>query len=98
MEFYSIKQCSLFYFLLKAIRICCFSKIVFPFLILLVPIGSTVSLYAQVNNEKNAPHSITVKEALEQLKVRTGYSIWFNVQDVNLNKKVTVDFKNNVFS
>lgn len=93
MEFYSIKQCSLFYFLLKAIRIRCFSKIVFPFLILLVPIGSTVSLYAQVNNEKNAPHSITVKEALEQLKVRTGYSIWFNVQDVNLNKKVAVDFR-----
>ena len=34
------------------------------------------------------------KEALEQVKVRMGYSIWFNVQDVDLTKRVVVKFQN----
>lgn len=38
--------------------------------------------------------SMTVKEALEQLKTIRDYSIWFNVSDVDLDRRVTVNFHN----
>ena len=34
--------------------------------------------------------NVTVKEALEQLKNDTKFSLWFNVNDVELSKIVTV--------
>lgn len=37
--------------------------------------------------------SVTVKEALEKLKNQTGYSVWFNAQDVALNKKISVNIQ-----
>lgn len=37
--------------------------------------------------------NVTVKEALEQLKTKTTYSLWFNVNEVDLKRKITVGFK-----
>lgn len=37
--------------------------------------------------------TMTVKEALEEVKTRLDYSLWFNVEDVDLNKRVTVNFR-----
>lgn len=34
-------------------------------------------------------NNVTVKEALEQIKAKTSYSLWFNANDVDLTKKVT---------
>ena len=38
--------------------------------------------------------NVTVKEALEQLKNDTKFSLWFNVNDVELSKIVTVQLEN----
>lgn len=38
--------------------------------------------------------NVTVKEALEKLKSQTGCSLWFNAQDVALNRRVSIDVKN----
>ena len=92
MEFNLNNQCSILKFLLKVLVGHRMAILVLPLILLFTPITGPLNLNAQ--NGKQLYHSMTVKEALEQLKVRTGYSIWFNVQDVNLNKKVTVDFKN----
>lgn len=46
---------------------------------------------AQTNSVSLKLKNVTVKEALEKLKNQTGYSLWFNAQDVALNKKVTVN-------
>lgn len=53
---------------------------------------TTVS--AQSNSGTAETQTLSVKEALEQVKVRMGYSIWFNVQDVDLTKRVVVKFQN----
>lgn len=37
--------------------------------------------------------NVTVKEALEKLKSQTGCSLWFNAQDVALNKKISIDMQ-----
>ena len=41
--------------------------------------------------------NVTVKEALEQLKNDTKFSLWFNVNDVELSKIVTVQLENRCF-
>lgn len=52
---------------------------------------STVT--AQTQKRQMVYSSISVKDALEQIKIRTGYSMWFNVNDVNLEKYVSLDFR-----
>lgn len=56
-------------------------------------VGAT-TVSAQSNSGNADTQTLTVKEALEQVKVRMGYSIWFNVQDVDLTKRVVVKFQN----
>lgn len=48
---------------------------------------------AQTNSVSLNLKSVTVKEALEKLKNQTGYSVWFNAQDVALNKKISVNIQ-----
>lgn len=59
---------------------------------LAVVLASSVCIaVAQTNHVSLKLKDVTVKEALEKLKNQTGYSLWFNAQDVALNKKVTVN-------
>ncbi len=53
--------------------------------------GSVCIAVAQTNSVSLKLKNVTVKEALEKLKNQTGYSLWFNAQEVALNKKVTVN-------
>ena len=48
---------------------------------------------AQEKNFSLDLKDVTVKEALEQLKAKTTYSLWFNVNDVDLGRKITVRFQ-----
>lgn len=54
-------------------------------------VGSICVAVAQTSNVTLKLKNVTVKEALEKLKNQTGYSLWFNAQEVSLNKKVSVD-------
>ena len=38
-------------------------------------------------------HQVTVKEALEQLNAQMSYSLWLNVGDVDLSRKVSLNVK-----
>lgn len=48
---------------------------------------------AQTNSVSLKLTNVTVKEALERLKSQTGCSLWFNAQDVALNRRVSIDVK-----
>lgn len=54
---------------------------------------SISSAIAQNNSVSLKLTNVTVKEALEKLKSSTGCSLWFNAQDVALNKRVSIDVK-----
>lgn len=54
--------------------------------------------WAQEKNISLDLKDVTVKEALEQLKTKTTYSLWFNVNDVDLERKITVSFQNQSIS
>lgn len=54
----------------------------------------TASVSAQTKPSDSETQTLTVKEALEQVKNRLEYSIWFNVQDIDLTKRVVVKFHN----
>ncbi len=38
-------------------------------------------------------NNTTVKEALEELKAETGYSLWFNVSEIDLKRKIKAEVK-----
>lgn len=61
------------------------------FWLAIVLTGSVCVAVAQTNSVSLKLRNVTVKEALEKLKNQTGYSLWFNAQEVALNKKVTVN-------
>ena len=48
---------------------------------------------AQEKNISLELKNVTVKEALEQLKAKTTYSLWFNVSEVDLGRKITINFQ-----
>ena len=39
-------------------------------------------------------NDVTIKEAIETLKKESGYSVWLNLKDVELNKRVSVQARN----
>ncbi|MCQ4917148.1 hypothetical protein NE451_22150, partial [Bacteroides nordii] len=48
---------------------------------------------AQEKNISLELKNVSVKEALEQLKAKTTYSLWINVSEVDLGRKITINFK-----
>ena len=48
---------------------------------------------AQEKNISLDLKNVTVKEALEQLKAKTTYSLWFNVSEVDLGRKITINLQ-----
>ncbi|NDV45595.1 SusC/RagA family TonB-linked outer membrane protein [Paludibacter sp. 221] len=51
------------------------------------------TISAQEKNITLNLKDVTVKDALEQLKSQTSYSLWFNVNDIDLKKKITTEIK-----
>lgn len=49
--------------------------------------------YAQHKNVTLNLQDVTLKEAIEKLKKESGYSVWLNSKDVQLDKKVSVEVK-----
>lgn len=49
--------------------------------------------YTATGQQKTSPQ-ITVKEALKHVKENMGYSVWFVVKDIELNKKISVNLNN----
>lgn len=39
-------------------------------------------------------NNVTVKEALEQLNTQTSYSLWLNVGDVDLSRRISLNVTN----
>ena len=39
-------------------------------------------------------NNVTVKEALEQMNSQASYSLWLNVEEVDLSRKVSLNVKN----
>lgn len=66
--------------------------------ILCIFISCTHTIWSQEKNISLDLKNVTVKEALEQVKSLTGYSLWFNVNDVDLSRKVTVSVQNKSIS
>lgn len=56
--------------------------------------SSVGEITAQTKNVSLHLKNASVKEALEEIKNQTGYSVWFNTEDVALTKKITVAIRN----
>ena len=52
------------------------------------------TVWAQHGNVTLTLDNVTVKEALEQLNAQTSYSLWLNVGDVDLSRRVSLQVKN----
>lgn len=50
--------------------------------------------FIQAQNVSLNLKNVTVKEALEAVRKQTGKSFFFNVNDVNMNQRITLNFKN----
>lgn len=69
-------------------------RMAFRLALLFAMLMPTLGTTAQNNNDGGAKQrTMTVKEALEEVKTRTGYSIWFNVKDVDIDRRVAVSFR-----
>lgn len=67
-----------------------FLKVTFILCLLLC---CTHQVLAQEKNISLDLQDVTVKGALEQLKAKTTYSLWFNVNDVDLGRKISISFQ-----
>lgn len=50
--------------------------------------------YSQVNNISLNLKNVTLEEALDEIKQKGEYSLWYKNEEVNLNKKVSIQAKN----
>ena len=50
--------------------------------------------FIQAQNVSLNLKNVTVKEALEAVRKQTGKSFFFNVNDVDMNQRITLNFKN----
>jgi len=64
------------------------------FVMLLTILGG-MALPAAAEQHEMPVKEQTVGAALDYVKTRMGYSIWYNVNVVNLDRKVSVDYSSN---
>lgn len=84
--------------------VCCIKKIItimrltiILFMITIFCASAEVS-YSQVNNISLNLENVTLEEALEQIKQKGDYSLWYRNDEINLNKKVSLRVENKEIS
>ena len=55
---------------------------------------SSGTVWAQQGTVTLNLNNVTVKEALEQLNTQTSYSLWLNVGDVDLSRRISLNVTN----
>ncbi|MDR2920847.1 MAG: TonB-dependent receptor [Tannerella sp.] len=56
--------------------------------------ASANTSYSQVNNISLNLKNVTLEEALDEIKQKGDYSLWYKNEEINLNKKVSIQAKN----